>query len=96
MPEHSEDIQACMLRLFYKGLCIFSGHKSAGYINFQTRQNFKLCYNNLMSIVGDFPLTCIVMALFYNQNYEIKYSTKIDDIIIPQIVPKEFVREHKL
>lgn len=49
-----------------------------------------------MSIVGDFPLTCIVMALLYNQNYEIKYSTKIDDIIIPQIVPKEFVREHKL
>lgn len=62
MPEHSEDIQVCLLRLFYKGLCIFSGHKSAGYTNYVTNNTYKLCYNNLMSLIGDFPLTCIVMA----------------------------------
>ncbi|CAK75656.1 unnamed protein product (macronuclear) [Paramecium tetraurelia] len=97
MPEHSEDIQACLLRLFYKGLSIFSGHKSAGYYNYVANQKFKLCYNNLMAIIGDFPLTCIVMALLQkNQQYEIKYSTKIDDIMIPQLAPKAFVKEHKL
>ncbi|CAD8152835.1 unnamed protein product [Paramecium octaurelia] len=97
MPEHSEDIQACLLRLFYKGLSIFSGHKSAGYYNYVANQKFKLCYNNLMAIIGDFPLTCIIMALLQkNQQYEIKYSTKIDDIMIPQLAPKAFVKEHKL
>lgn len=38
-----------------------------------------------MAIIGDFPLTCIVMALNQTPSggLEIKYSTKIDDIIIP-------------
>lgn len=46
-----------------------------------------------MSLIGDFPLTCIVLALKQNQSdqLEIKYSNKVEDIIIPTVAPKAFV-----
>lgn len=51
-----------------------------------------------MAIIGDFPLTCIVVAFNENKSgsLEVKYSCKVDDLIIPQVAPQHFVRKHKL